>query len=83
MPIVFTFWLASRWLLSNFSRRYIEFNEIPENYFQAIEQATFTPAHLVPGIGLSPDRVLQGRIFAYSDAYRYRLGVLITAKYLL
>ena len=53
----------------------MEFNEIPKNYFQTVEQAAFTPAHLVPGIGLSPDRVLQGRIFAYGDAHRYRLGV--------
>jgi len=49
-------------------------NEIPENYFADVEQAAFAPAHTVDGIGLSPDKMLQGRIFAYPDAHRYRLG---------
>ncbi|SHW35328.1 catalase KatA [Mycobacteroides abscessus subsp. abscessus] len=40
-----------------------------------VEQATFTPASLVPGIGLSPDRLLLGRSFAYADAHRHRVGV--------
>lgn len=40
-----------------------------------MEQAAFTPAHVVPGIGFSPDRFLQGRLFSYGDAQRYRLGV--------
>jgi catalase len=40
-----------------------------------VEQAAFTPAHVVPGIGFSPDKFLQGRLFAYGDAQRYRLGV--------
>lgn len=47
----------------------------PENYFAEVEQAAFNPAHFVPGIGPSPDRLLQGRLFAYGDAQRYRLGV--------
>lgn len=47
----------------------------PDNYFQDVEQAAFSPSHLVPGIGLSPDKLLQGRLFAYGDAQRYRLGV--------
>jgi len=47
----------------------------PENYFAEVEQAAFTPAHVVPGIGFSPDKFLQGRLFAYGDAQRYRLGV--------
>jgi catalase len=47
----------------------------PENYFAQVEQAAFSPAHVVPGIGFSPDRFLQGRLFAYGDAQRYRLGV--------
>lgn len=47
----------------------------PENYFAEVEQSAFTPAHVVPGIGFSPDRFLQGRLFAYGDAQRYRLGV--------
>ncbi|MDY4888927.1 MAG: catalase [Sphaerochaetaceae bacterium] len=50
-------------------------NRNPDNYFAEVEQAAFTPAHVVPGIGFSPDRFLQGRLFAYGDAQRYRLGV--------
>jgi catalase len=53
----------------------LELNRNPENYFAEVEQAAFDPAHVVPGIGFSPDRFLQGRIFAYGDAQRYRLGV--------
>lgn len=52
-----------------------ELNKNPDNYFQDVEQAAFTPANTVPGIGLSPDKMLQARIFAYGDAQRYRLGV--------
>ena len=47
----------------------------PDNYFAEVEQAAFDPAHFVPGIGPSPDKMLQGRLFAYGDAHRYRLGV--------
>src|SRR6201996_1646255 len=47
----------------------------PENYFADVEQAAFTPANVVPGIGFPPDRMLQGRLFSYGDAQRYRLGV--------
>jgi catalase len=50
-------------------------NRNPENYFAEVEQAAFTPAHVVPGIGFSPDKFLQGRLFVYGDAQRYRLGV--------
>lgn len=53
----------------------LELNRNPENYFQDVEQAAFNPANIVPGIGFSPDRMLQGRLFAYGDAQRYRLGV--------
>jgi len=53
----------------------LELNRNPENYFQDVEQAGFNPADVVPGIGFSPDRMLQGRLFAYGDAHRYRLGV--------
>ncbi|MDP4185392.1 MAG: catalase [Bacteroidota bacterium] len=52
----------------------LELNEIPENYFADVEQSAFAPAHTVNGIGLSPDKMLQGRILAYPDAHRYRLG---------
>jgi catalase len=53
----------------------LELNRNPDNYFAEVEQAAFTPAHVVPGIGFSPDRFLQGRLFSYGDAQRYRLGV--------
>jgi catalase len=52
----------------------LELNELPANYFADVEQAAFAPAHTVNGIGLSPDKMLQGRILAYPDAHRYRLG---------
>lgn len=53
----------------------IELNRNPENYFADVEQAAFNPANVVPGISFSPDRMLQGRLFSYGDAQRYRLGV--------
>ncbi len=46
----------------------------PENFFAQIEQAAFSPGNTVPGIGLSPDKMLQGRAFAYNDAQRNRIG---------
>lgn len=49
-------------------------NKNPENYFAEVEQATFSPGTMVPGVEASPDKMLQGRIFAYSDAHRYRVG---------
>jgi len=49
-------------------------NRNPSNYFTDVEQAAFSPGNLVPGIAPSPDKMLQGRIFAYHDAHRYRLG---------
>lgn len=49
-------------------------NKNPENYFNEVEQAAFSPANIVPGIGFSPDKMLQGRIFSYPDAQRYRIG---------
>ena len=52
----------------------IELNKNPENYFQYIENAAYSPSNVVPGIGFSPDKVLQARIFSYADAHRYRLG---------
>lgn len=50
-------------------------DRLPENYFAEVEQSAFDPANFVPGIGPSPDRMLQARLFAYGDAHRYRLGV--------
>ncbi len=52
----------------------MELNRNPDNYFAEIEQAAFSPSNIVPGIGFSPDKVLQARIFSYADAHRYRLG---------
>jgi catalase len=54
---------------------YFELNKNPENYFAEVEQSAFNPAQVVPGIGFSPDKMLQGRLFSYGDAQRYRLGV--------
>ena len=52
----------------------LELNRNPQNYFAEVEQAAFGPSNMVPGVGLSPDRMLQGRVFAYADAHRYRVG---------
>ncbi len=52
----------------------MELNRNPDNYFQEIELAAFSPSNVVPGISWSPDKVLQARIFSYADAHRYRLG---------
>jgi catalase len=46
----------------------------PDNFFAQIEQAAFSPGNTVPGIGLSPDKMLLGRAFAYNDAQRNRIG---------
>ena len=53
----------------------MELNRNPENYFAEVEQAAFNPANIVPGVSFSPDKMLQGRLFSYGDAQRYRLGV--------
>lgn len=52
----------------------LELNRNAENYFAEIEQAAFSPSNVVPGIGHSPDKMLQARVFSYADAHRYRLG---------
>ncbi|WP_096911830.1 catalase [Neobacillus jeddahensis] len=52
-----------------------ELNRNPDNYFADVEQAAFAPTNIVPGIGFSPDKMLQGRLFSYGDTQRYRLGV--------
>jgi catalase len=52
----------------------MELNRNAANYFAEIEQAAFSPSNFVPGIGPSPDKMLQARIFSYADAHRYRLG---------
>jgi catalase len=53
----------------------LELNRNPENYHAEVEQAAFAPAHVIPGVGHSPDKMLQARILSYTDAHRYRIGV--------
>ncbi len=70
--------LTKMWLKKDFpfiEVGFFELNRNPDNYFADVEQSAFNPAHNVPGIGYSPDRMLQTRLFAYGDAQRYRLGV--------
>ena len=52
----------------------VELNRNPDNYFAEIEQLALSPSNIVPGIGFSPDKVLQSRIFSYADAHRHRIG---------
>lgn len=52
----------------------MELNRNPDNYFAEVEQAAFSPSNAVPGIGFSPDKMLQARLFSYADAHRYRIG---------
>ena len=49
-------------------------NRMPTNFFQETEQVAMAPANLIPGIEPSEDRLLQGRVFSYSDTQMYRLG---------
>jgi len=53
----------------------LELSRNPESYFAEVEQAALSPANIVPGVGHSPDKMLQARIFSYADAHRYRVGV--------
>jgi catalase len=52
----------------------VELNRNAAHYFAEVEQASFSPSNIVPGIGFSPDKMLQARIFSYADAHRYRVG---------
>ncbi|GAB1100225.1 MAG: catalase KatB [Shewanella algae] len=52
----------------------LELNRLPQNYFAEVEQVALAPSNLVPGVGASPDKMLQARLFAYADAQRYRIG---------
>ena len=52
----------------------MELNRNPDNYFAEIEQVAFSPSNAVPGIGFSPDKMLQARVFSYADAHRHRIG---------
>lgn len=49
-------------------------NKVPDNFFEYTEESAFAPSNLIPGVEPSPDRMLQGRLFAYADTQRYRLG---------
>ncbi|AHJ14450.1 catalase [Sulfurospirillum multivorans] len=52
----------------------MELNRNPQNYFAEVEQSSFSPSNVVPGIGFSPDKMLAARVFSYADAHRYRVG---------
>lgn len=72
-----TFDLTKVWPHKDFPRipvGVLELNRNPDNYFAEVEQAAFSPANVVPGLGYSPDKMLQGRLFAYHDAQLYRVG---------
>ncbi|MDQ2925579.1 MAG: catalase [Acidobacteriota bacterium] len=49
-------------------------DRMPSNYFAETEQSAFNPSNIVPGMGYSPDKMLQGRLLSYPDAHRYRVG---------
>ncbi|WP_394163191.1 catalase [Galactobacter valiniphilus] len=69
--------LTKVWSLKDYPRIKVgtlTLNRNPENFFAEIEQAAFSPANMVPGMGMSPDKMLLGRNFAYADAQRYRIG---------
>lgn len=53
----------------------LELNRNPDNYFAEVEQAAFEPGNMPPGMGTSPDRMLQARLLSYPDSHRYRIGV--------
>ncbi len=52
----------------------LELNRNADNYFTEIEQLALSPSNFIPGVGFSPDKMLQARIFSYADAHRHRLG---------
>ncbi len=52
----------------------LQLDRNPKNYFADVEQAAFNPVNVVPGMGYSPDKMLQGRLISYPDAHRYRIG---------
>lgn len=66
-------WTKKKWPLIEVG--VMELNKNPENFFLDVEQSAFAPSNLVPGISVSPDKMLQARLFNYADAQRYRLGV--------
>lgn len=65
-------WPHSDFPLINVGKLVLDRN--PNNYFAEVEQIAFSPANMVPGIEASPDKMLQGRLFSYTDTHRHRLG---------
>jgi len=65
-------WPQDKYPLIQYGKFVLDRN--PNNYFAEVEQIAFAPSNLVPGIEPSPDKMLQGRLFAYSDTHRHRLG---------
>ncbi|QQE10063.1 catalase [Planctomycetota bacterium] len=65
-------WSHKQWPLIEVGT--LELNRNPVNYFAEVEQSAFSPSNVVPGVGFSPDKMLQARIMSYPDAHRYRLG---------
>jgi catalase len=65
-------WPHDQWPLNEVGRMVL--NRNPVNYFAEMEQLAFAPAHMIPGIEPSPDKMLQGRLFSYPDTHRHRLG---------
>lgn len=65
-------WPQNQFPLIPFGR--ITLNRNPRNYFAEVEQSAFCPSHLIPGIEASPDKMLQGRLFSYTDTHFHRLG---------
>ena len=69
--------LTKVWPHADFPRQpvgILELNRNPDNYHAEVEQVAFSPANIVPGLGYSPDKMLQGRLFGYHDAQLYRVG---------
>lgn len=65
-------WPHGRWPLIRVGK--LVLNKNPENYFADVEQAAYCPAHMIPGVEPSPDKMLQGRLYSYTDTHRHRLG---------
>jgi len=53
----------------------LELNRNPHNHFAEVEQSAFEPSNMPPGLGASPDKMLQGRLLSYADSHRYRIGI--------
>jgi len=65
-------WPHSKYPLRPVGKMVLDRN--PTNYFNDVEQSAYSPAHMIPGVEASPDKMLQGRLFSYGDTHRHRLG---------